>query len=216
MIIPTSTHDGEDQGEALPPSYQEAVPSSQLLPSELPTNSPYAPSLSSRSDPPRERERAPSSVDEKHPVGFPEPHTSDGRTNSDPLFPSPKEKEKERETGSPTQRSFGMFSSMVWGATPTASTSRSPNSPSTSHISTAGYNPLNPTPSAFARPTPKNYAYLPFQPMTMLSISSNLADGFPMLPPPINPEGEGSTGRANPQHPFVSHDVTEEDWLRWV
>jgi hypothetical protein len=47
--------------------------------------------------------------------------------------------------------------------------------------------------------------------MTMLGISSNLTDGFPTIPPPINPEGE--VGKANPQHPFVSHDVTEEDWL---
>jgi hypothetical protein len=98
---------------------------------------------------------------------------------------------------------------MVWGAPSAASTSRSPGS--SSNIPTS-QDPLNPAPSAFTRPTPKNYAYLPFKPMTMLGISSNLADGFPIIPPPINPEDEKQVGKANAQHPFVSHDVTEEDW----
>ncbi|KAF9789388.1 hypothetical protein BJ322DRAFT_1177392 [Thelephora terrestris] len=76
---------------------------------------------------------------------------------------------------------------MVWGAPSAASTSQSPGS--TSNISTS-QDPLNPAPSAFTRPTPKNYTYLPFKPMTMLGISSNLANGFPIIPPPINPEDE--------------------------
>lgn len=106
-----------------------------------------------------------------------------------------------------------MFSSMVWGTTSAASTSRSQNQASASHTSIT-QDPLNPAPDAFTRPTPKNYAYLPFQPMTMLGISSNIANGFPMIPPPINPEDERTAGKANPQHPFVSHDITEEDWLK--
>jgi len=53
--------------------------------------------------------------------------------------------------------------------------------------------------------------------MTMLGISSNLADGFPMIPPPINPEDESDTDKGpGPQHPFVSHDVTEDDWLKFL
>ena len=185
MILPSqpsSSSDGGDRDQALPPPYQEAVPPSQLLPSERPTNSLYAPSVSSRSDSLRE----------------PVPH---------PNFP-PREKEKEKE--GTAQRALGAFSSMVWG---TASTSSRPPGPaSISHTSMVQtQDPLNPAPSAFARPTPKNYAYLPFQPMVMLSISPNLADGFPMIPPPINSEDET---KANPQHPFVSHDVTEDDWLK--
>ena len=108
----------------------------------------------------------------------------------------------------PSQRPFDTFSSMVWGSTPGASTSRSPNPGS------ATQDPLNPAPDAFTRPTPKTYAYLPFQPMTMLGISSNLAEGFPLIPPPINPEDEGRAGQPNGQHPFASHDVTEDDWLK--
>ena len=46
--------------------------------------------------------------------------------------------------------------------------------------------------------------------MTMFGISSSLANGFPMIAPLINPEDEMSTGRANLQHPFVSHDITED------
>jgi len=220
MILPNqppSSYDGEDQDRTLPPPYQETVPSSQLLPSERPTSSLYAPSVSSRPDPLREGEMEPaprqSPLDEKNPTRFPEPPISTGRTNSDPLLSPSKEKERERE--GPAQRAFDMFSSMVWGAAPGASTSslRSPN-PASASSTSAAQDPLNPAPPAFTRPTPKNYAYLPFQPMTMLGISSNLADGFPIIPPPINPEDERDVGKANPQHPFVSHDITEEDWSK--
>jgi len=207
MIIPSQPPSsyGEDQDPTLPPPYQERGPASQLLPSERPTTSPYAPSISLRSNPPREREKElpphPTPPGENSPIGFPEPRTPTARTNSN-TFPSPF-----KGGEGPAQRAFEMFSSMVWGTPSTASISRSPNLASTS----TPQDPLNPAPLAFTRPTPKNYAYLPFQPMTMLGISSNLADGFPLIPPPINSEDESKT---NTQHPFVSHDVTEDDWLK--
>jgi len=185
---PTSSSYDGDHGQANPPPYQETVPPSQLLPSERPTTSPYAPSVS-RSNPPRSTEKE-----------LP-PH---------PSFPDEKlrEKEKEGEKEIPAQRALDVFSSMIWGNT-------SPNQASTSRTSTIQVrDPLNPAPAAFTRPTPKNYAYLPFQPMTMLGISPTLADGFPLIPPPINSEDETSGGRVNAQHPFVSHDITEEDWLK--
>ena len=205
MILPSepaSSHDGGDRDNALPPSYQESVPPSQVLPSDRLPASLYAPSVSSRSDTPREREReaAPrqGSLDEKS-----LPRLPADRANSDPpLYP------REKMKDGPTQSVFNAFSSMVWGAAPT-----SPNTASTSRAP-AFQDPLNPAPAAFARPAPKNYAYLPFRPMTMLGISFNLVDGFPMIPPPVNPEDETSAGKANFQHPFVSHDVTEEDWLK--
>lgn len=221
MILPSeapsnSSYDGEGRDQTLPPSYQESVPPSQLLPRERPSDSVYAPSVPSRSDPPRNREREPGAdpeyPDEKNAPGFPDPRTPTERAYSDPYLSSSKEKEKERD--GPPQSPFNIFSSMIWGNTSTASTSsRTQNPASTSHASTT-QDPLNPAPAAFTRPAPKNYAYLPFQPMTMLGISSNLADGFPVIPPPINPEDDGSAGKANAQHPFVSHDVTEEDWLK--
>ena len=216
MILPTqppSSHNGEDQ-TLPPPSYQEAVPPSQLAPGERPTASPYAPSVSSRAGPARESERGPTprlnSPDQKSPnLGFPEPTFSTGKSYSELPPLSPKEKGKEVLRDGPGQRALDVFASMVWGTPNTASTSRSPN-PATSNTPR---DPLNPPPSAFTRPTPKNYAYLPFQPMTMLGTSSNLTEGFPMIPPPIILEDE-TQGKANSQHPFVSHDVTEEDWLR--
>jgi hypothetical protein len=177
-------YDGEDQDQALPPPYQESA-----SPSRRRTSSLYAPS---RSDP---RERG-----------------SESGANPDyPVEKSPPLPPKEGE--SPAQRVFSVFSSLAWGATPATSSSRSSNPASASHTSLTR-DPLNPAPEAFTRPTPKNYTYLPFQPMTMLGISANLADGFPMIPPPTNPEDERSVGKANPQHPFVSHDITEEDWLK--
>lgn len=196
MIVPNenrppSPYNTVDQDpEVNPPSYQESVPSSQLLPRERPTTSPYAPSISARSDPPREREK---------------------ELPPNPGFPDEKSKGKEKEIESPAQRAIDVFTSMVWGNAPASP--RSPNQASTSHVP-AFQDPLNPAPSAFTRPTPKHYAYLPFQPMTMLGIGPKIADGFPMIPPPINSEDETSAGRANTQHPFVSHDVTEEDWLK--
>ena len=196
MIIPTqppSSYD-EDQDQTLPPPYQESAPSSQRSVGGRRSSSLYAPSVSTRSDLPREERRA----------SGPSPEYPNEK--SLPLLP----KEKEER---PAQRAFDVFSSMVWGTTPTASTSRSQNPASASHTSLK-QDPLDPAPDAFTRPAPKNYAYLPFQPMTMLGISANITDGFPMIPPPINPEDERSAGKANPQHPFVTHDITEEDWLK--
>jgi len=198
MIIPndrqaTSSYDDD---QATPPPYQERVPPSQLLPSDRPTTSVYAPSVSSRSDPPPEREK-------ELPVP---PH---------PAYPDEKfgGKGKEREGECHAQRAIDVFSSMIWGTTSNAPTS--PNQASTSRTpAVQAQDPLNPAPAAFTRPTPKNYAYLPFQPMTMLGVSPTLADGFPLIPPPINTEDDASAGKANAEHPFVSHDVTEEDWLK--
>lgn len=212
MIIPSqpsSSYDGEDQDQTLPPSYQEAVvPPSQRLPSERPNNSLYAPSLSSRFNPPHERER------ELEPnPDYPAEKTSTPRVPAERSYSVPPSPSKEKEREGSSQRAFDVFSSMVWGTTSTASTSRSPNLASTSNTSIT-QDPLNPAPDSFTRPTPKNYVYLPFQPMTMLGISSNLADGFPMIPPPINSEDEAGAGKANSQHPFISHDVTKEDWLQ--
>ena len=217
MILPSeppSSSKGNDQALP-PPSYQESVPSSQLTPSELLTASPYAPPVSTRSGSSRQNERGPvplpDSLDRKSPgVEFPEPAIPSERTYSrSPPLP-PKDKSREGPRDGATQRAFGMFSSMVWGTSDTASTSRSPNQAGSSSNPLVPRDPLNPPPPAFTRPSPKNYAYLPFQPMTMLGISPNLPDGFPLIPPPINPEDETQVGK---QHPFVSHDVTEEDWL---
>lgn len=204
MIIPTSSNKAEDPSLP-PPPYQESVPSPQPTPGGHPATSLYAPPVSPGSGLAYENERGDtprlSSPDGRSPgFGFPEPNISTGRNYSEPPPVPPKDAEKEALNDGPAQNAFGAFSSMVWGTSTTASTSRSPIS----------QDPLNPPPSAFTRPTPKNYAYLPFKPMTMLGISSNLTDGFLMIPPPINPEDER---QANSQHPFVSHDVTEVDWI---
>ena len=191
---PSSFHDDGDGDQATPPPYQETVTISQLLPSELLTTSVYAPSVSSRSDPPGETEK---------------------ELPRHPSFPDEKSGEKGKEMEGSAQHPLGVLS-MFWStASNTPTSSGSPNQASTSHTSVVQVrDPLNPAPAAFTRPTPKDYTYLPFQPLTMLGISPKLADGFPLIPPPINSEDEASVGKANAQHPFVSHDVTEEDWLK--
>jgi hypothetical protein len=57
-------------------------------------------------------------------------------------------------------------------------------------------------PPCFARP-PSGSTYTAFQPMHLTSIGQYLNKGFPQRQPPSNVD----------PHPFVSHDVTEEDWL---
>ena len=169
-----------------PPPYQE----SQRLPSERSAGSFHAPPISSRHNP-RTEELGPD-LDETAET-----------TSLVPPTPPPKDNEKETDTRNLSQ---------AWVTKPTASPL--PNPASTSHASPT-QDPLHPAPDAFTRPTARDCEYSSFQPVTMLGISSNLAEGFPMIPPPINPEDERSAGKGPDRpHPFVSHDVTEDDWLK--
>jgi hypothetical protein len=54
----------------------------------------------------------------------------------------------------------------------------------------------------FARQVPQQH-YPPFNPTFLIATGQYLTRGFPALPPPSN---------VNP-HPFVTHDVTEDEWL---
>lgn len=64
---------------------------------------------------------------------------------------------------------------------------------------------LNPPPPGFTRAPPfHEFIDQPFQPFSLISIDSKLDKGFPAMPPP---------SPAQP-HPFVVHDVNEEDWTR--
>lgn len=68
---------------------------------------------------------------------------------------------------------------------------------------TSSKNPLDPPPNMFKRPPPGHYSYIKFRPVSVLAVSDRLQDGFALIPPVTVP-GE--------QHPFVSHDITEDDW----
>lgn len=59
----------------------------------------------------------------------------------------------------------------------------------------------------FKRPAPGHYAYAVFRPVSVLAVSEKLQDGFALMPPVAAP-GEA--------HPFISHDVTEEDWHKFL
>ncbi|KAI0702010.1 hypothetical protein BC835DRAFT_150457 [Cytidiella melzeri] len=64
---------------------------------------------------------------------------------------------------------------------------------------------FNPPPACFTRPPPHNpLMSSPFPPCSLLSIDSRLDNGFPTIPPPSSLQ----------PHPFIIHDVTEEDWTR--
>ena len=67
---------------------------------------------------------------------------------------------------------------------------------------------LNPPPPAFARAPPRTMSYAPFAPCSLLSLSKDLAAGFPPLAPPA--------ATAAQPHPFAVHDVQEGDWTRFL
>ncbi|KAI6099759.1 hypothetical protein F5141DRAFT_1143415 [Pisolithus sp. B1] len=61
-------------------------------------------------------------------------------------------------------------------------------------------------PSSWQRPPPSSLPYNQFPPMCLISNGKELAKGFPELPPPCQLA----------PHPFATHDVTEEDWKRFL
>lgn len=65
---------------------------------------------------------------------------------------------------------------------------------------------LNPPPPSFGRIPPGDVSYESFTPCVLASVGKELDKGFPSAAPPSN---------AQP-HPFVAHDVREEDWLRFM
>ncbi|KAF8442297.1 hypothetical protein L210DRAFT_957269 [Boletus edulis BED1] len=62
-----------------------------------------------------------------------------------------------------------------------------------------------PPPMWHRQPAP-TLPYNTFPPMSLISNGKDLSKGFPELPPPC---------QVNP-HPFASHDVTQEDWKRFL
>ena len=66
---------------------------------------------------------------------------------------------------------------------------------------------VNPPPPGFLRAPPPSLPYPPFEPTALIGLSKTKLDsGFPNTIPPSSMH----------PHPFVTHDVTEEDWLRFV
>ncbi|KAG1738388.1 uncharacterized protein EDB91DRAFT_457841 [Suillus paluster] len=62
------------------------------------------------------------------------------------------------------------------------------------------------TPPMWERRPPQHLPYSQFPPMCLISKDKDLSKGFPELPPPC---------QAHP-HPFATHDITEEDWIRFL
>ena len=59
---------------------------------------------------------------------------------------------------------------------------------------------LNPPPPSFERPRAANVPYTPFEPTSLLGISTDLTRSFPRMAPPCANAAE---------HPFATHDVAE-------
>lgn len=65
---------------------------------------------------------------------------------------------------------------------------------------------LNPPPPPFLRPAPRHLSYPSFEPTYLIGPSERLDKGFASEIPP---------SRIHP-HPFSTHDVREEDWMRFL
>ena len=61
-------------------------------------------------------------------------------------------------------------------------------------------------PGSFTRVPSRDVMYPSFQPMFLVASGKTLDKGFPYASPP---------SKSNP-HPFLSHDVNEGDWIRYV
>lgn len=66
---------------------------------------------------------------------------------------------------------------------------------------------LNPPPPSFERPRAADVPYTPFEPTSLRGISTDLTRSFPRMAPPCANAAE---------HPFATHDVTEQDWSRFL
>jgi hypothetical protein len=122
---------------------------------------------------------------------------------------------EKRLPGTPTHDSPAELSEPIPSAiqsAPEASSSHSPESKglfsfrkSSNPPRSAPETPPVPPPS-FSRAPPPHYSYPPFPHTYLISTGKNLDHGFPILPPPSDVQ----------PHPFVSHDVNEGDWVRYV
>ena len=68
---------------------------------------------------------------------------------------------------------------------------------------------LEPPPPSFLRPPAPGLSYTTFPAMILLSKGATLDRGFPYAAPGFAEVGPGA-------HPFVAHDVNEQDWRRFL
>ncbi|PPQ65123.1 hypothetical protein CVT24_003014 [Panaeolus cyanescens] len=68
------------------------------------------------------------------------------------------------------------------------------------------------TPECFSRAAPSHLLYPAFDPMYLVSKGKHLDKGFPLAAPPL----ESYANHRLDIHPFISHDVTETDWILFL
>ncbi|KAH9930489.1 uncharacterized protein BXZ73DRAFT_47564 [Epithele typhae] len=73
---------------------------------------------------------------------------------------------------------------------------------------------LDPPPESFARSPPLGPSYGPFPLLLLVGKGTTLDRGFNYAPPEL--PGLGTVGAVPVPHPFVDHDVNEQDWRRFV
>ncbi|KAI0371411.1 hypothetical protein BV20DRAFT_203980 [Pilatotrama ljubarskyi] len=65
---------------------------------------------------------------------------------------------------------------------------------------------IEPPPPSFLRPPARGFPYGPFEPLEIPAAGKKLDDGFITALPPSSTQ----------PHPFSTHDVREEDWMRFL
>lgn len=65
---------------------------------------------------------------------------------------------------------------------------------------------LSTPPPSFSRAPQPQFPYSPFPPLVVLSLDKSLAHGFPTIPPASHVQ----------PHPFMAHDVNEDDWTQFL
>lgn len=65
---------------------------------------------------------------------------------------------------------------------------------------------IDPPPPSFTRHPPRNLLYSRFRDTSLLASDNELDHGFPVIVPPASDD----------PHPFATHDITEEDWTRFL
>ncbi|PPR06922.1 hypothetical protein CVT24_011003 [Panaeolus cyanescens] len=70
------------------------------------------------------------------------------------------------------------------------------------------------TPPSFSRAAPSHLSYPNFDSIHLVSKANSLDKGFPLTAPSLEVHADYSNS-AN-AHPFISHDITERDWLQLI
>ncbi|KAG9218091.1 hypothetical protein CCMSSC00406_0010250 [Pleurotus cornucopiae] len=123
----------------------------------------------------------------------PPPYTSEGSSHFADDSHGQEVRYFSQPSPSPAPRAFASSPSTYGSAAGTGGVPRSPTA-------------LDASPPAFSRLPSQEAGYPSFPAIYLMSNGKHITKGFPLVPPPSSSE----------YHPFMTHDVTQEDWQSFV